>query len=77
MRGTIRAVVGFIIIMGGVGGVEASLDNATLTQSALICLVGLMVFANGVFALAQSDRRYSCAEYYRERASDRLFPWQR
>ena len=50
MTGSIRAVVGLIVVMGASGG----LDNATDAQLPMviaIAVIGLFTMASGVFAM--------------------------
>ena len=53
MRGSIRAGVGFMMVFGSVGGLDAdpSADLLTLT---LVAIVGLAVMASGVFAMTKN-----------------------
>lgn len=44
-------IVGLLMCLGGVGGVEASIDNGTLVQSFAIACVGLCVMYCGVSAM--------------------------
>jgi hypothetical protein len=44
----IRIVLGLIIVMSGVGGVETSQTDVDLLLAALISAFGLMVMASGV-----------------------------
>jgi hypothetical protein len=44
----IRIILGLIIVMSGVGGIEKSLSDLDLFYSALISSFGLMVMASGV-----------------------------
>ena len=44
----IRIVLGLIIVMGGVGGVENSQTDVDLLLAALISAFGLMLMASGV-----------------------------
>lgn len=47
MKGITFFVLGLILTMGGVGGVEHSLDNLTLLQSTLIAVCGLALMLVG------------------------------
>lgn len=50
MRGTIRVIVGMVIAMGSVGGI----DNATDTQLVVLCVIaaiGLIIMYSGVQAM--------------------------
>jgi hypothetical protein len=44
----IRIILGMIIVMSGVGGIETSKSDLDLFYSALISAFGLMVMASGV-----------------------------
>ena len=44
-------VLGLVLTLLGVGGVEASLDNVQLAQGLLVAVVGLMTMAVGVLAI--------------------------
>ncbi len=48
-------IVGLLMCIGGVGGVEHSLDNIALVQSLAIAVVGLCVMYCGVTALKVSE----------------------
>ena len=48
-------IVGLLMCVGGVGGVEASLDNGALVQSFAIACVGLCIMYCGVTALNVSE----------------------
>lgn len=49
------AMVGLLLTMGGVGGIENSMTNMELGGSLVIAVVGLMVMGCGVAALQVSD----------------------
>jgi hypothetical protein len=42
---------GLVIVLGGVGGVESSVDTAELLSSTAIAVVGLLVMACGALAI--------------------------
>lgn len=44
-------VVGLLMTLGGVGGVETSVDNLALVQATLVAVVGLAVMGCGVLAI--------------------------
>lgn len=52
MKGTIRFVVGFLMVFGAVGGMETGTD-AQLPMQLGLALVGLLVMASGAGALKQ------------------------
>jgi hypothetical protein len=43
MKGTIRLVVGFILVLGGVGGIEADTTQVFPVDSLVWCVVGLLL----------------------------------
>ena len=45
------SMIGFLMTLGGVGGVENSLSNTELLQSVLVAVVGLAVMGCGVLAI--------------------------
>lgn len=47
--------LGLILALGGVGGVEQSLDTTTMIQSTVIAIVGLAIMYCGVTALNVSE----------------------
>lgn len=50
MTGSIRVIVGFLVVLGSVGGMDTATDNQLLTLLP-IALVGLAVMASGVRAM--------------------------
>jgi hypothetical protein len=44
----IRIVLGLIVVMSGVGGIETSQSDLDLFYSALVSSLGLMIMASGV-----------------------------
>jgi len=50
MRGSIRALVGFLVTFGAVGGMDTATD-AQLLPLLLAASVGLAVMASGVIAM--------------------------
>ena len=44
----IRIIIGLIIVMSGVGGIETSTTDIDLFYSALVSSLGLMIMASGV-----------------------------
>ena len=48
MTGMTFFILGLIMTLGGVGGVETSLDNQALLQSAIIAMLGLALMSVGV-----------------------------
>ena len=56
MTGTIRIVLGFLLLMGGVGGIEADTSNVVLPMAPLLtALAGLLIFAWGAFDSARNE----------------------
>lgn len=51
MKGSIRAIVGLLVVFGAVGGVETSLTTAAMLVSSAVALVGLAVMGSGVSAM--------------------------
>lgn len=45
------SMIGFLMTLGGVGGIENSLSNTELLQSALVAVVGLAVMGCGILAI--------------------------
>ena len=50
MKGSIRAIVGLLVVMGVAGGLDNATD-AQLIPLTLIAVVGLFVMASGVRAI--------------------------
>ncbi len=53
MSGSIRMLVGFLIVFGAVGGIEVNPDADLLVQM-LIAVVGLAVMLTGVFTMKEN-----------------------
>lgn len=51
MKGSIRFIVGFLIVFGAVGGIENSVSNVALLGGILIAALGLGIMASGTKAL--------------------------
>jgi hypothetical protein len=49
MKGTIRVVVGLLVVMGAVGGLDA--DTATMAQGLSLSALGLALMAWGTYAM--------------------------
>lgn len=49
MKGSIRTVVGFLLVFGAVGGMDAG--TATFTEGLLLSLLGLGIMYSGVKAM--------------------------
>ena len=45
------AMVGLVMTLGGVGGIENSITNSELLDSVIVSIVGLMVMGCGVLAI--------------------------
>lgn len=50
MQGTIRIALGFILMLGGVGGIEANTEVALPLDSLAVAVAGLAVMASGALA---------------------------
>jgi hypothetical protein len=57
---TILAMLGLLLTMGGVGGIENSQDSDAMLTASMVSIVGLLMMYCGVIALRVS-------EYYDER----------
>ena len=55
-KGMMFFMIGLIITMGGVGGVETSLSNWTLLQSTIVAFVGIALMAVGVSYVNDGER---------------------
>jgi hypothetical protein len=53
MRGSIRAILGFLIVFGAVGGMEN--PQTSLLLLVPIALAGLIIMASGVQALKENE----------------------
>lgn len=53
MKGSIRFLLGILIVFGGVGGLDA--DTATITEGLLISLVGLGIMYSGICAMNKEE----------------------
>lgn len=51
MKGSIRAIVGFLIVFGAVGSIETSMDNGALLAGIVVAALGLGLMASGTKAL--------------------------
>ena len=51
MKGSIRAIVGFLIVFGAVGYIETSLDNSALLAGIIVAAFGLGLMAAGTQAM--------------------------
>ena len=52
MKGSIRAIVGFLIVFGAVGGIDADPSASLLIQTSL-ALLGLGIMYSGVSAMKE------------------------
>lgn len=43
-----RVILGFLLMLGGVGGIEHSVSDAELTQAVSVALLGLILFYFGM-----------------------------
>lgn len=53
MRGSIRTVVGFLIVLGAVGGAESVPDDQ-LFSMVIVAMMGLVVMASGINAMRKT-----------------------
>lgn len=51
MQGSIRMLLGFIVVLGGVGGMDTVATGEILTPSLAIAVVGLLVMWSGCYAM--------------------------
>lgn len=56
MNGTVRILIGFLLLLGGVGGIENS-PELFPTAPLLIAIGGLILLASGAIASARQDER--------------------
>ena len=54
MQGSIRVILGLILVFGGVGGVEANETVALPMESISIAFAGLLIMGWGVIAVNRS-----------------------
>lgn len=54
MKGSIRALVGFLIVFGSVGALDSDPSASLLVQTA-IAVLGLAIMYSGVRAMNRSD----------------------
>jgi hypothetical protein len=54
MKGSIRTALGFLIVFGAVGTLDADPSSSVLVQAG-IAIVGLLVMYSGVRAMNRSD----------------------
>jgi hypothetical protein len=53
MKGSIRTVLGFLIVFGAVGGMDAG--SATFTEGLLLSVIGLGIMYSGVVAMNKEN----------------------
>ena len=58
MKGSIRAIVGFLVVFGAVGGMDNASDSALFTTLLPVALVGLCLMASGVNAMSVKRSSY-------------------
>lgn len=57
MKGTIRILAGLVLLMGGVGGIEADTSNVAIPLEPLAyALAGLALFAWGALDAAANEK---------------------
>lgn len=52
MKGTIRAIIGLLVVFGSVGGMDNAVDTQLYTVLLPIALVGLGLMYSGVSAMS-------------------------
>ena len=52
---TFVIIAGLILTMGGVGGIENSLDDSQLLGSMLVAILGLLAMSAGTLGLRNAD----------------------
>ena len=55
MKGTIRLMIGFLLVMGGVGGIETNTEVAIPLDSLGIALLGCLIAAWGVIDMNKEE----------------------
>lgn len=50
MKGSLRAIVGFLCVFGAVGGMDNATDSQLLVES-LVAVLGLAIMYSGVLAM--------------------------
>lgn len=58
MKGTIRAIVGFLLVYGCVGGMDNATDTVLYTALLPLAIVGLGIMASGVNAMSVRGSSY-------------------
>lgn len=56
--GAVLVFVGLLLTLGGVGGVENSLDDSTLLSATIVSLVGLVLMGLGTCYINENTNRY-------------------
>lgn len=56
MKGTIRIAAGFILMLGGVGGIEANETVALPLDSLAVAVAGLAIMGWGALASAADEK---------------------
>ena len=54
MKGSIRAIVGFLVVFGAVGGLDADPSSSLLVQTS-IAVLGLCIMYSGVSAISKEQ----------------------
>lgn len=55
MQGTIRIILGLVLLMGGVGGIEQDMSSLLPLYPTLIAFFGLALFGWGALAAARAE----------------------
>lgn len=56
MKGSIRIIAGLILTLGGVGGIEASMDPGIPMDSLAVAVLGLFVLGSGAIAASKEEQ---------------------
>jgi len=56
MKGSIRLVLGLLLVFGGVGGIDANEEVILPLDSLLVCFVGLGLMAWGAQAMNKEEQ---------------------
>jgi hypothetical protein len=55
MKGTIRFAIGFLLVAGGVGGIESSVTDSAMLGGVIWTLIGLAIMGFGVNAMNKEN----------------------
>jgi hypothetical protein len=71
MFNTIVTMLGFLIVMGSVGGIEQSTSDAVMIQCGMLALAGLALMWAGVSGINQTTRDTMVSLYHSDTYGDR------